>query len=87
MTTPNYQSAITAHLDGLATSKGYADAADVISYANSEVPEFEWHAKSLIRHRDAARRSLLKTLADIDAGGSAPPLEAFIAGLPEFRWL
>ncbi|NTE55077.1 hypothetical protein G6M78_08285 [Agrobacterium tumefaciens] len=87
MTTPDYQSAVTAHLDGLATSKGYADAADAISYANSEVSEFEWHAKSLIRHRDAARKALMRTLADIDAGGIAPPVEALIAGLPEFRWL
>lgn len=85
--TPNYQNAITTLLDAHARSRGYADAADAISYANSDVPAFEWEARSIIRHRDAARQVMLKTLADIEAGGTAPSAEDFIASLPELKWL
>ncbi|MCZ7857072.1 hypothetical protein O9X81_10625 [Agrobacterium salinitolerans] len=83
----NYQNAITASLDAHAQSRGYTDAADAISYANSEEPTFEWEARSIIRHRDEARKALLKTLVDIEAGGTAPTVGAFIASLPELKWL
>lgn len=86
-TQDDYASAVQAHIDGTARSKGYADGFSLASYVPSTVLTWQAEAKAFVTWRDAVWSYAYAQLAAVEAGSRPKPsISDLITELPAITW-
>lgn len=81
------QRGISAHIDGVARSRGYDDGVSCASYKGSTVQLWAAEASAFIAWRDNVWLAVLDGLADVEAGKKpAPVISDIITQLPQIVW-
>ncbi|MDX0413895.1 hypothetical protein GOC69_24110 [Sinorhizobium medicae] len=83
----SYKSAFDAHLDAVAQSRQYDNRLTIIAYASSTNAQWAAEAQAFIAWRDAALSYMFDRLAEVNAGGTTPSVDEFVAGIAPIEWL
>ena len=81
----DYDAAMEAHLKAEREARGYTTR-EPDAYLASEVPRWRRDAEDWVAHRDAVMAYALGVQNAVAAGGAAPTLDEFKAGLPAVAW-
>ena len=82
----DYETAIQAHIDASARSRGYADGNSCASYALSTNTTWAAEAAAFIAWRDAVWVEVHTLFQAVQGGAAAPTVRSLIAGLPPLVW-
>ncbi|MCM2292756.1 hypothetical protein NAC44_10520, partial [Allorhizobium sp. BGMRC 0089] len=85
-TRQRYVAAIMAALNAKARERNYDSIATAVTYLNDANATFAAEAKALFDWRSAVWTYATEELAKVEAGGTIPTLDAFIAAMPVFAW-
>ncbi|ETW14251.1 hypothetical protein ATO8_00040 [Roseivivax marinus] len=78
---------IDAHVEAVARSRDYNDAAALAGYANSTVPEWAAEAQAFVSWRDQVWLTAFGMLAEVEAGTRAiPTASEILEALPDITW-
>ena len=79
--------AIDNHVESVAKSREYNNAAALAGYANSTVPEWAAEAQTFVAWRDAVWLQTFTMLEQVMSGALTPPTEEeLLASFPEIVW-
>lgn len=86
-TLDDYRRAVDAHVEAVATARGYNNAATLASYVTSTVTAWAAEAAAFIPWRDSVWVATFDRLAAVE-GGAEPPASpaALVAELPAPPW-
>jgi hypothetical protein len=73
-------------LNSTAQSRGYSDSQSIASYVSSSNVQWQAEAQAFIAWRDQVWEHVYIEYMAIDAGGSIPNENEFIASLPQIVW-
>jgi hypothetical protein len=73
-------------LNNTAQSHGYSDSQSIASYVSSSNVQWQAEAQAFIAWRDQVWEHVYIEYMAIDAGGSIPNEDEFIASLPQIVW-
>jgi len=86
-TREEYGRAVEAHVDAIARSRGYANAAAMVTYETSTVPQFAAEAQAFKVWRDSVWIAVAGVEAAVLGGQRSPPsIPDLIAELPQIVW-
>lgn len=73
-------------LNSTAQSRGYSDSQSIVGYATSSNVQWKAEADAFVAWRDQVWEQVYIEFNAIDAGGSIPDEDAFMATLPKIVW-
>ena len=73
-------------LNNTAQSRGYSDSQSIVGYVGSSNTQWQAEAQAFIAWRDQLWEHVYIEYMAIDAGGSIPNEDEFIASLPQIVW-
>jgi len=82
----SYKRAFDAHLDAVAQSRQYDNRLTIVAYASSTNAQWAAEAQAFIAWRDAALSYMFDRLAEVNAGGTAPSVDDFVASIANIEW-
>lgn len=83
----DYTSAISAHLDATARTRGYDSALSLASYVASANAGWAAEAQAFVAWRDAVWTYALAELSEVQSGQrSVPTVASFVEELPAIIW-
>lgn len=83
----SYESAIQAHLDSTARSRGYDNMISACSYASGSHPKFSVEGQDCLAWRSAVWETAYQIMTDVRAGTRPlPTLQDVMAELPPMAW-
>ena len=77
---------VSALLNSTAQSHGYSDSQSIVGYVSSSNTQWQAEAQAFIAWRDQLWGHVYIEYMAIDAGGSIPNEDEFIASLPSIVW-
>jgi hypothetical protein len=87
ITEQDYATAIQAHVDATAQSRGYGDSQGIATYATSTVPQWSAEAQTFIAWRDVVWLYAYQEMAKVKAGQrTKPAVSEIVAELPSIVW-
>jgi len=79
-------SKVSALLNSTAQARGYSDSQSIVGYVTSTNTQWKAEAQSFIAWRDQVWERVYIEYMTIDAGGSIPNEDEFMATLPQIVW-
>ena len=79
-------SKVAVLLDSTAQSRGYSNSQSIASYTTSSNVQWQSEAQAFVSWRDQVWEHVYIEYMTIDAGGSIPNADEFIASLPQIVW-
>lgn len=79
-------SKVAVLLDSTAQSRGYSNSQSIASYTTSSNVQWQSEAQAFVAWRDQVWEHVYVEYIAIDAGGSIPNEDTFIASLPQIVW-
>lgn len=73
-------------LNNTAQSRGYSDSQSIASYVSSSNVQWHSEAEAFVLWRDQVWEQVYREYMAIDAGGSIPNEDTFMASLPPIIW-
>lgn len=82
----NIDTKVSALLNSTAQSRGYSDSQSIIGYVSSSNTQWQSEAQAFVAWRDQVLERVYIEYMTIDAGGSIPNEDEFMATLPQIVW-
>lgn len=79
-------SKVSALLNSTAQSRGYSDSQSIVGYVSSSNTQWQAEAQAFVAWRDQVWEHVYIEYMAIDAGGSIPNEDEFMATLPQIVW-
>lgn len=79
-------SKVSALLNSTAQARGYSDSQSIVGYVSSSNVQWQAEAQAFIAWRDQVWEHVYIEYMAIDAGGSIPNEDEFMATLPQIVW-
>lgn len=79
-------SKVSALLNSTAQSRGYSDSQSIVGYVSSSNTQWQAEAQAFVAWRDQVWEHVYIEYMTIDAGGSIPNEDEFMATLPQIVW-
>ena len=76
----------SALLNSTAQSRGYSDSQSIVGYISSSNTQWQAEAQAFVAWRDQVWERVYIEYMAIDAGGSIPNEDEFMASLPQIVW-
>jgi hypothetical protein len=73
-------------IDYNANSRGYSGSQSIVGYVNSSNVQWQAEAQAFVAWRDQVWEHIYIEYMAIDAGGSIPNEDTFMASLPQIVW-
>ena len=77
---------VSALLNSTAQSRGYSDSQSIVGYVSSSNTQWQAEAQAFAAWRDQVWERVYIEYMAIDAGGSIPNEDEFMATLPQILW-
>ena len=77
---------VSALLNSTAQSHGYSDSQSIVGYVSSSNTQWQAEAQTFVSWRDQVWERVYIEYMSIDAGGSIPNEDEFMASLPQIAW-
>ena len=77
---------VSALLNSTAQSRGYSDSQSIVGYVSSTNTQWQAEAQAFAAWRDQVWERVYIEYMAIDAGGSIPNEDEFMASLPQIVW-
>ena len=77
---------VSALLNSTAQSRGYSDSQSIVGYVSSSNTQWQAEAQAFVSWRDQVWERVYIEYMAIDAGGSIPNADEFMASMPKIVW-